>query len=130
MKKLFTLLFCAALLGASAGCSDDKDDATVDAALLVGAWKETAIYDGEYDEWYYTNLSPYLFRLNADGTGSDQDTFTWTCSGSTLILNFDYGDVSEGNIDLLTETELVVSGSYRGEDGGIYTDVTYYERVE
>ena len=127
IKNLFALLFGSVLLCASAGCSDDKDDA-VDAALLVGAWKMTATYDGEYDRWEYDVTADPL-SLNADGTGSDQDNFTWTCSGNTLILNFDYGDVSEGKIDLLTENELVVSGSYQGEDGGIYTDVTYYERI-
>ena len=42
IKKLFALLFCAALLGASAGCSDDKDEGEgvlTDPSALVGKWQ-------------------------------------------------------------------------------------------
>ncbi len=129
MKKFLAFFLCAATLVEFASCSDDEDE-SIDAALLVGTWKETAQYDGEYDKWSSTNLSPYPLRLNADGTGSDQDTFTWTCSGNTLIIKYDYDEfVSEANIDLLTETELVISGSYYGEDGRKYTDKKQYERI-
>lgn len=135
MKKLLTLCYCTTLLLAFAGCSKDDDDA-IDAALLIGTWQKTEIYDGEYDKWY--NESGVTI-LRADGSGyhalsltatpSKDDYFTWYCKGNTLVLDFGGGDISEGTIEKLTDTELVLAGSYIGEDGGHYTDRGFYQRV-
>ncbi|WP_418982007.1 hypothetical protein [Alistipes sp.] len=45
MRKLFTMICCAALLGGLAGCSDDKDEEDnpangVNTSLLIGSWNK------------------------------------------------------------------------------------------
>lgn len=132
MKRLFTWLACAALTLSLGACSDD-DDARIDEELLIGSWKMTAVYDGEYDRWEY-DVSEDLLLLNADGTGSEgtnaYDRFTWYCEGNVLVLDFGGGEITRGIVAELSATELVISsGEYRGEDGGTYEDRTCYERV-
>lgn len=136
MKKLFTVLACALLLGAFTGCSKD-DDHDVDAALLVGSWQQTAVYDGEYDEWV---AESDVLVLNADGTGyqarsfsvtpSSYDRFTWRCEGDTFVQDYGGGEVYYSTVETLNQTELVLAGEYEGEDGGRYTDRAFYERVK
>lgn len=133
MKKFLKIFTCIALLAAFAGCSDDDDDARIDEELLIGSWKMTAVYDGEYDKWQY-DVSEDLLLLNADGTGSEgsnaYDRFNWYCEGNVLVLDFGGGEITRGIVAVLSETELVISsGEYRGEDGGTYEDKTCYERV-
>lgn len=127
------------MLGAFTGCSDDKDD-DVDAALLVGVWRCTAEYDGEYDEWEPISHPDYM-RLNADGTGakglssptgiSKDDNFTWHCEGSMFVFCYT-GEthINEWNIETLTEEELVFSVENESEDGSDHwVEKERYERI-
>lgn len=135
MKKILTLCSFTVLLLAFAGCSKDDDDA-IDSALLIGTWQQTQIYDGELDQWY---AETDVLVLHADGSGyealsltatpSKDDRFTWHCNGNTLVLDFGGGDIGESSVEKLTDTELVLAGTYEGEDGGHYTDRAFYQRV-
>lgn len=136
MKKLFTLIACIVLLGSFTACSD-KDDDRIDEGLLIGSWQQTAVYDGQTDEWY---PETDILVLNTDGTGYQalsftttyKDNFTWHCAGNTLVLDFGgkYADISERRVETLTNSELVLAQDYEDEDGRACTDRAVYERVK
>ena len=136
MKTIFKILCCAALIGASAGCTDDKDDG-VDANLLVGKWHCTYqkwVEKGEeWDASYNANDGNYYIRFNGDGSGELDSgidellelggyyEFTWSVSGNTIHAqvakpgNNPFEDIwqikqlSEGDLTLYWESD---SGSY------------------
>lgn len=123
MKKFFTILACAALLGGFAGCSD-KDDLSFDPALLTGRWKLVERYWSDSDgDGHETVPAKEAFEreFRADGTGSDihgtygTETFSFRIDG---YLFLDYGgDVSAYEIEALTDTQLVLGQSGEDEDG-------------
>ncbi|WP_418982008.1 hypothetical protein [Alistipes sp.] len=148
MKTIFKILCCAALLGALTGCSDDKDDNSVDAAMLPGLWLMTAEWDGEvnpatgeeegeYDP-YEENESYYL-RFNGDGTGElirrssnpkafsyhynpDDGKIYWT--GGTSISS------DPAIVETLTEERLVLKWYTSGKNGVTYIDKAILKRIE
>ena len=143
MKRLFTLLCCAAALSWS-GCTKDNDDNTVDPAQLVGTWELTKDYYAEYDEWdeewgaEFGYIRTIEFR--ADGTAKthldDQGyildrEYTYTIESKMLTMTDpEYPDHPEiYRIEKLTSSELVLAYDYEGEDGKTYTDKGYYKRI-
>lgn len=139
MKKLFALLFCAALFGASAGCSDDKDDATVDAALLVGSWRQTERYWSDEEGEGHEMVQPkeaITRTFRADGSGTERygtysyaETFTyWT----DRYLNLDFGDgeVMTYEVETVTGAVLVLTQSGTDSDGDWFERETYERIIE
>ena len=110
MKKLFTLLFCAALLGASAGCSDDKDEEDnpangVNTSLLIGSWNKV---NGGGKKQLLTLKFLDDKQVTIDDEGS-LNTVPYTFQNNTLKI-YESGTLSSYpyifTVTLLTETNL------------------------
>ena len=135
MKKLFTLICCAALLGGLSSCSDDDEGEGVltDPEALIGKWQLVSNYyhyyeDGAWhtDEDYNVETADYddFDLFSGDGTAwserySKQGTLlskhtptSWSYSDGILML-----DVYPQEIRVLTETKLVMC-EYDGDTIG------------
>lgn len=117
LRKLLSLLFCAAALLAGAGCSDSEGDISYDPADLIGTWQKIKLFD---DQWIEENTR-VIFR--EDGTGEDawtddyqtgSDPFTYILKGNVLTIDFE-GDITTQYIAKLTRTELVVTNKDRSK---------------
>ena len=146
MKKLF---FCAAALFAAisfAACSDDDDETNLTATpeTIAGTWQITyeegvAIYDGEEETWSenYPDEDGWYWTLAFDKNGTCIDTdyetgddpysirYTYSISGSTLILKKANDESYTYEIKALTQSKLVLFGF---EDRAEYTST--YKRIK
>ena len=134
MKKLIALLFCAALLGASAGCSDDKDE-QINLSQLMGKWECYQDYDGEddfMDTEYAEGVDLYLLIFRENGTGARLDGIRYTDPWKEFTYSVD-GNILRWSIDMmpyiekLTSSELVLAYDY---GDGSAPDKEYFRRIE
>lgn len=126
-----------ALSAGFASCSNDDDEATFDAANLVGTWEATHTegkytdteYPSDNEEWNEAVVEEdkYQMVFNADGTGTDDgDAFTWQLDGREITLTgVEAGDEPERYTVSLTDNELVVEFSYKDGSESGYEKVTY-----
>ena len=137
MKKNYLLMMAMLLFAAIGftGCSDD-DDKDIDGdfeTLLVGTWVRVhstgyETVDGTTDSWDEDEDEDSHITFYSDGTGIDDEGYTWTwkVTGNTLTMWWfdDENTLQEDicTILTLTETKLVVYYYEEDEDGNIYSE--------
>lgn len=114
LRKLFSLLFCAAALLAGAGCSDSEGDISYDSADLIGTWNKTDKYDYIADEWVLNverddQLTKIAFKDDGTVTIDDYGSVTdvpYALNGTKLTIRESPGYSYRFTINKLTKTVL------------------------
>lgn len=119
MKKGFLFALFAAIAMCFVACtpddpSPDNDNSTNYSSMVVGTWLvDNMTFNGE-------EMTPEDMRItmNEGGTGEvvvngvhENNTFSWTVSGSTLSINPNGGDNYTFNISSITATECSMTGN-------------------
>lgn len=118
-----------------ASCGDDDENGEVTETGLVGTWESThsegwykdSADPEENGEWNEPTTGDEISRVTfkADGTGGDEDSFTWTLKGGVLTTIYDDGESISGKVLKLTDKELVTEHTIKEGTSTAYTKDTF-----
>ena len=107
MKKLIYLFLTVLIVACSS--SDDSNEQSNN-AQFVGSWENV------FDDEDPNNSDSLVLEFNADGTGSESETFngetysngtfSWSSTNTTITVSYDDGDTFSAEYDFLTVDQV------------------------
>ncbi len=126
MKKLIYLFLTVLIVACSS--SDDSNEQSNN-AQFVGSWENV------FDDEDPNNSDSLVLEFNADGTGSESETFngetysngtfSWSSTNTTITVSYDDGDTFSAEYDFLTVDQVKFTID---EQGDVYEVI--FDRID